>query len=158
MQNLQALLKLLIHSPIDFILIGGFAAVLHGCNQTTRNIDICVGLSPEQLQLLRDLLKPIHPQHRTVSPKTSFLDTTQDLSQKQDFHLVTDLGVLDIVSQVKGVGDYYDVLKNSEEIDIYGGHCRLISIDDLITSKKALGRHRDLVTVMELEAVRNEKE
>ena len=41
---------------------------------------------------------------------------------------------------------------------MYGGWCHLISIDDLIRSKKALGRHRDLVTAMELEAIREERE
>ena len=39
MQNLQKLLQFLVQSPLDFVLIGGFAAVLHGCNQTTRDID-----------------------------------------------------------------------------------------------------------------------
>ncbi|HCU24131.1 MAG TPA: hypothetical protein DF383_03860, partial [Deltaproteobacteria bacterium] len=78
-------------------------------------------------------------------------------SEEQDFYLVTDLGILDIVSRVEGVGDYYDVLQNSEEIDMYGGKCRIIGIADLIQSKKKLGRHRDLLTVMELEAIREEK-
>jgi hypothetical protein len=49
------------------------------------------------------------------------------------------------------------VLKKSVEIEIYGGKCRLISIDDLIKAKNALGRHRDMVTVLELQAIQNEK-
>ena len=157
MQNLQALLKLLVNSQVEFVLVGGFAAVLHGCNQTTRDIDICVLYSPEQIQLLRELLKPFHPQHRITDPKVCFLDMPRDLSEKQDFHLVTDLGVLDVINYVEGVGSYYDVLKNSKEIEIYGGRCHLISIEDLIKSKKTLGRHRDLATVMELEAILKEK-
>ena len=154
MQDLQVLLKLLVHSPVDFVLIGGFAAVLHGCNQTTRDIDICIVYSPEQVSLLRDLLRPYHPRYRTEKKKRSFLDIP---GKEQDFHLITDLGNLDVITRVKGIGDYYDVLENSREIDIYGGKCRLISIDDLIKAKKALGRHRDLVTAMELEAIRDEK-
>lgn len=75
----------------------------------------------------------------------------------QDLHLMTDLGPLDVISHVMGVGGYYDVLKNSQEIELYGSRCYLISIDDLIKSKKALGRHRDLVTAMELEAIRKER-
>ena len=89
--------------------------------------------------------------------KQSFLDAPTDLSKKQDFHLDTALGILDVVSHIEGIGGYYDVLKNSEEVEIYGGKCRLISIEDLIKSKKALGRHRDLVTVEELEAIREER-
>lgn len=157
MQDLQALLKLLIQSPVEFVLVGGFAAVLHGCNQTTRDIDICIVYSPEQTRLLREILTPFHPRHRMEDSKRSFLDTPKDLSKKQDFHLITDLGPLDVINHVKGVGSFYDALKNSQEIEIYEGKCRLISLDDLIKSKKALGRHRDLVTAMELEAIRKEK-
>lgn len=156
MQNLQALLKLLIHSPIEFVLVGGFASVLHGCNQSTRDIEICILYSSEQIQLLQNLLKPFHPKHRIGDQKTSFLDI--DILKKQDFHLITDLGILDVISHVEGVGNYYDVLKRSEEIKIYEGKCHLISIDDLIKSKKILGRHRDLTIIMELEAIQAEKE
>lgn len=157
MQNLQALLKLLIQSPVDFVLVGGFAAVLHGSNQTTRDIDICILYSPEQIHSLREVLRPFNPHHRMEDAKRSFLDTPEDLSLAQDLHLMTDLGPLDVISRVMGVGGYYDVLKNSQEIDLYGGRCYLISIDDLIKSKKILGRHRDLVTAMELEAILKEK-
>lgn len=156
-QDLQALLRLLIHSPVEFVLIGGFAAVLHGCNQTTRDIDICILYSQEQIRILRDTLKSFHPRYRTEDSHPSFLESPEDLSQKQDFHLTTDLGVLDVITSVKGVGGYYSVLEKSREIEIYGGICRLISIEDLIKSKKTLGRHRDLVTVMELEAILEEK-
>lgn len=158
MQNLQTLLKLLTQSPLEFILVGGFAAVLHGCNQTTRDIDICIVHSPEQIQLLQKILKSHHPRYRMTDKEISFLDSPPNFSKKQDLHFITDLGVVDIVAHIEGIGDYYDVLKNSEEIEIYESKCRLISLEDLILSKKKLGRHRDLVTVMELEAIRNGKE
>ncbi|HCU25478.1 MAG TPA: nucleotidyltransferase, partial [Deltaproteobacteria bacterium] len=112
MQNLQLLLKILIQSPVDFVLLGGFAAVLHGCNQTTRDIDICVLQTPEQLELLRETLQTLHPRFRKIRDEPSFLGFPEKFSEEQDFYLVTDLGILDIVSRVEGVGDYYDVLQN----------------------------------------------
>ncbi|MBX7149870.1 nucleotidyltransferase [bacterium] len=151
MQNLHNLLKLLVHSPLDFIIVGGFAAVLHGCHQTTRDIDICILNSPEQIDHLKALLAPYHPCLRTTGE--SFLQTT---SLEGDLHLVTDLGMLDVISSVIGVGSYYSVLKNSVEIDILDGKCRLISIDDLIKCKRELGRHRDLAVAEELEAIKQE--
>ncbi len=89
--------------------------------------------------------------------KLSFLTHPTDLTGIQNLYLETDLGVLDIVSKVEAVGDFYNVLKNSTEVKLYGGKCNLISIDDLIKSKTALGRHRDLVVVEELKAIKNEK-
>jgi len=69
----------------------------------------------------------------------------------------TDLGILDMISHVPGIGSYYDVLLKADEIELYGGTCFLISVDDLIKSKKILGRHRDLVVVEELEAIIKDK-
>jgi hypothetical protein len=128
------------------VLVGGFAAVLHGCNHTTRDIDICIAHSPDQIRSLLEALSAYHPQFRDKSKVLS-----------EDLYLKTDLGVLDVINHVLGVGTYFDVLKNSDEIELYGGKCRLISIEDLIKSKKAVGRHRDLVTVAELEAIWSER-
>jgi len=155
-QNLQGLLEILVKSPLDFVIVGGFAAVLHGCNQTTRDVDICLVLSPEQVLLLRQILKPLHPKHRMTSEKLSFLVHPEDVSTIKNLYLETDLGVLDVVSHIEGVGDFYDVLKNASQIEMYGGQCYLISINDLIKSKKALGRHRDLAVVDELEVIKSE--
>lgn len=158
MSNLQHLLKFLIKSPVDFVIVGGFAAVLHGCNQTTRDIDICLVLNSEQIRLLRKVLKPLNPKIRTAHERPSFLTTPKDVTNIKELHLETDLGVLDIISNVENVGNYYDVLKNSVELELFAGRCFVISIDDLIKSKKALGRHRDLAVVEELEAIKKERE
>lgn len=157
MQNLQKLLQFLIQSPLDFVIVGGFAAVLHGCNQSTRDIDVCLAFSPEQMELLRKALAPLHPRHRMTQKKLSFLTHPASLTGLKNLYLETDLGILDIVGHVEAVGNFHDILKNATEIEIYGGHCRLISIDDLIKSKKALGRYRDLVVVEELKAIKSEK-
>ncbi|MBU0505608.1 MAG: nucleotidyltransferase [bacterium] len=158
MQDLQDLLKFLIHSPIDFVIVGGFAAVIHGCNQTTRDIDICLTLSNEQIILLQKTLEPINPRHRKQKEKPQFQRDNQNVEKFNNLHLETDLGVLDIITQVEGVGDYYDILKNSQEIELFGGRCFVISLEDLIKAKKTLGRHRDLVIVEELEAIKKENE
>lgn len=157
MQNLQQLLRFLVQSPIDFVIIGGFAAVLHGCNQTTRDLDLCFILLPDEIQTLRHVLKPLNPVHRTLANKPSFLTHPEDLMNIKNLYLETDLGALDIMAHVEGVGDYYSVLKNVMEIELYGGKCFLMSMDDLIKSKTALGRHRDLIVVEELEAIRGKK-
>ena len=157
MNDLKNLLEFLVKSPLDFVIVGGFAAVLHGCNQTTRDIDICLVLSPDQIQVLRQVLVSLKPKLRTKPDKPSFLVEPQDLAEIKTLHLDTDLGVLDIISHVEGVGDFYDVLRRAEEIGLYGGSCFLISIDDLIKSKKALGRHRDLAVVEELEEIKRQR-
>lgn len=157
MQNLQNLIRFLVQSPLDFVIVGGFAAVLHGCNQTTRDIDICVTLSGERLCLIHEILKSLHPKHRTKTEKPEFTGLTEGSEPVKSLYLQTDFGVLDIISHVEGVGGYYDVLKNAEEIFLYGERCYLISLDDLIKSKLALGRHRDLLVVEELQVIKQKR-
>lgn len=62
--DLNELLKLLLRDQFDFILIGGFAGVVHGSSQVTRDLDIAMLLTPEQIEKLRTSLKDIHPRHR----------------------------------------------------------------------------------------------
>ncbi len=156
MQNLQQLLTLLIKSPIDFVLVGGFAAVLHGSNQTTRDIDICLSLDLQQIELLREVLAPIHPIHRLSPEKISFLTFPENFSDTTELYLSTDWGILDVMSRIEAVGGYFDLLRNAKKIDLLGSSCFIISIDDLIKSKRALGRHRDIATILELEAIQRE--
>lgn len=153
----QKLLKFLINSPLHFVIIGGFAAVLHGSNHTTRDLDICILFSKEEWDNLKEVLKPIHPKIRSSQEKISLFESDLDYSKIESLHLETDLGLLDLVSKVPGIGNYFDVVKNADEIEIYKKPCFVISINDLIKSKKILGRHRDLVVVEELEAILKEK-
>ena len=99
--------------------------------------------------------------HRIVTSKQQrYADeqtkSKRELNNEKKLYLETDLGVLDIISHVEAVGNINDLFKNAIEIEMYGSQCHLISIDDLIKSKTALGRHRDLVIVEELRAIQSE--
>ena len=68
--------------------------------------------------------------------------------------LGTDLGALDILGSILGVGDFERVRSASIEIEMFDRACRVISLDDLIRAKEALGREKDLLAVKELRAIR----
>ena len=63
MENLTLLLKRLLEHRIDFILVGGYAAVLHGASQVTHDIDICALINDEELEKLKTALKDLEPKH-----------------------------------------------------------------------------------------------
>lgn len=154
MNNLNNLLRLLLEKNIDFVLIGEFASAVYGSTMVTRDIDICYACTPDNLNSLRDLLKDLHPIHRQTPQKLSFIEIPENLQGVSNLYLNTDLGTLDIVSQVTGVGDFDHVKKNAIEISLFGHKCKVISIDDLIKSKKAIGRNKDLLVVEELEKIK----
>ncbi|MGJ8723068.1 MAG: hypothetical protein ACSHYB_00810 [Roseibacillus sp.] len=68
----------------------------------------------------------------------------------KNIYLETGLGVLDCLGEVKGVGDYYDCLKDSVEIEVDGFPVRVMGHQNLIRAKEAIGRPKDLQAVAQL--------
>jgi len=73
MQSLSDLLTRLANSGLEFVIIGGFAGVLHGSSYVTRDLDICAVLTPANVDRLRDTLRDLNPRHRMTPQKLSFL-------------------------------------------------------------------------------------
>lgn len=87
-------------------------------------------------------------------PKKSFLEIPENLEGINNLYISTDAGVLDVISNVIGVGDFAEVRKSAIEISVFGNKCKVISLDDLIKCKKTLRRPKDLLVATELEAIR----
>ena len=154
MSDLRRLLQRLDESGIEFVLVGGYAAMLHGSSLLTRDVDVCAVLTPATIEKLRDALRELHPVHRLSSPQRSFLDVPESGTALDNLYLNTDLGTLDLLSRITGVGDYARVVRDAIEVDLSGLRVRAISLDDLIAAKEALGRDKDLIAAKELRAVR----
>jgi hypothetical protein len=71
-----------------------------------------------------------------------------------NFTLVTDLGDIDLLGEVSGVGGYEQALAQSVEKVVFGYTVRILSIESLIAAKKAAGRIKDRLHVLELEELR----
>jgi hypothetical protein len=71
-----------------------------------------------------------------------------------NLYLETDLGVLDCISNVLGVGDYAAVKRQSVITSLDFGECRILGLDALIKAKVAMDRPRDREAVVQLEAIR----
>lgn len=153
-KNLNELLKLLLRSDLDFVIIGGFAGVIYGATRVTKDLDIVIAMSAPEIRKLQKTLAPYHPQFR-MNPKQelSFLDPELNLTALKNIYLETDLGILDVIGDVLGVGDFIAVSRKSRSFEVFGQSCKVIGLEDLIASKKALGRECDLLDVKELEAI-----
>lgn len=158
MQNLKALLERLLENKIDFVLVGGFASVVHGSTLVTQDLDICVAMSPEQIERLRQALADLHPVLR-MNPgfQPSFLDHPKDLTRIHNIYLKTDLGILDMMSELPPVGDFETIKKNALEVHLYGHSCKVIALDDLIQIKKSMTRPKDQETLRQLLKIKSLK-
>ncbi|HEY3305597.1 MAG TPA: hypothetical protein VGL70_18895 [Candidatus Binatia bacterium] len=70
-----------------------------------------------------------------------------------NFTLTTDLGDVDILGEVTGLGSYEKLLPVSEEMEVFGLGCKVLTLEGLIKAKKVAGRTKDLMLLPELEAL-----
>jgi predicted nucleotidyltransferase len=147
------LIQRLCDADIDFVIVGGFAGILHGSTLVTRDLDVCAVLSRENVTKLRDVLRDLNPTHRQTPQRLSFLDNPAPDVEVKNLYVGTSLGAVDLLSSITGVGDYSRVREASVEIEIFGRRCRVISIEDLIRAKESLGRPKDLLAAQELRAM-----
>ncbi len=153
MQNFSQLLQRLTDAGLEFVLVGGFAAVSHGSFQLTRDVDICAVLTEENMAKLRRALGDWNPRHWMTPQKLSFLLHLPAGEAISNLYLQTDMGMVDILTSIKGVGNFARLNATAEVLEVDGQKVRVISLGDLITAKEAMGREKDLLTAKELRAI-----
>jgi predicted nucleotidyltransferase len=151
--QLSQLLQRLCEAEIDFVVVGGYAAVLHGSNLVTRDLDVCLVLSADNVARLRELFRDLHPTHRFTPQRLSFLDTPDPGVPLKNLYLQTDLGAIDFLTAITGIGSYEDVVRGAVQVEMFGKQLRVIGVEDLIKAKEALGRDKDIIAARELRAI-----
>jgi predicted nucleotidyltransferase len=152
--DLKALLKKLLDHDVDFVLAGGLACTVHGSPLVTQDIDICVAMNDAQIAKLRDALRDVAPRFR-MNPnfKTSFLDHPKKGEILKNIHLETDLGILDIMSELQPVGNFDTVKQRAITINLYGHRCHVVAIEDLIRIKETMSRPKDKESLLHLREI-----
>jgi hypothetical protein len=125
-----------------------------GGSLLTQDIDICCRFTPDNLMRLQDALADLHPVHRMTPKRLPLRLTPQTCSDLKNLYLDTDLGQLDCLGTITGVGDFEQAKARSVEITLPTGPCRVLSLDALIAAKAAMGRTRDREVVKQLKAIK----
>ena len=100
---MEALLERLTEYGVDFVLVGGYAAVAHGATLLTQDLDVCFRFTPENLGKLEAALKDLHPIHR-MTPQRLPLDlSAPSTSSLKNLYLNTDWGPLDCLGRITGL-------------------------------------------------------
>lgn len=154
MKYFKAAIDTLRNGQVNFVVIGGIAMGAHGSAYVTLDVDVCYERSRENIRRLAAAVAPLHPRLRNAPADLPFRFDEETIRRGLNFTLTTDLGALDLLGEVSGLGFYADVLAASVEARLFEGPCRVLSIDGLIKSKRAAGRPKDIAAVAELEALR----
>ena len=158
MTDFAALLRVLSRARVDFIIVGGFAATLHGSAAPTRDLDIVYSREPDNIQRLVTALAPHHPYLRGAPPGLPFQWDPGTVKAGLNFTLTTDLGALDLLGEIAGGGDFQALRPHAETVTLFGAECLCLGLAKLIVVKRAAGRARDLQAVAELQAILEERE
>jgi predicted nucleotidyltransferase len=75
MQDFSQLLRRLADVGLEFVIIGGYAAISYGSSYLTRDVDICTVLTEENVARLRQALRDWNPKHRLTHQRLSFLES-----------------------------------------------------------------------------------
>lgn len=156
-QNDQALLTRLKESGPEFVVIGGLCVVYHGVPVATFDLDICCPFGEENVLKIESAVKDLNPVHRLTANKLPLEETRGSFKDLKNMYLQTDLGKLDCLSEVTGLGSYEQVLKQSIMHTMSFGQFRMLNLDALITAKTAAGRQKDLDAVRLLLAVKERR-
>jgi hypothetical protein len=156
--DFQALLHALQRGEVEFVVIGGFAATLHGSARLTRDLDVVYGRSRENIARLARALESLQPYLRGAPPGLPFRWDEPTIRMGLNFTLTTTSGPLDVLGEVAGGGGFDELAATSVEGEVFGMRVKVVDLATLIRLKRAAGRPKDFEAIAELEALLEERE
>jgi hypothetical protein len=154
--DLSELIRRLVSVDVEFIVVGGAAAVLQGAPTTTLDLDIVHRQTPENIRRLAQELTRLdsyvrEPAHRKLRP------TEDHLAGSGQLNLSTSLGPLDPLCRLHDGRGYDELLPHSETLSDGEIRIRVLDLDTLIDIKSKTGREKDSLVVPILLALRRER-
>lgn len=141
---------------VEYIIIGGVAATVHGSSRLTQDVDVCYARTDANLDRVVRALRPLKPYLRGAPRGLPFEWSAATLRAGLNFTLTTTAGDIDLLGELTGGGTYDDLIAHTMEVTLFTHRTRCLNLEWLIATKRAAGRPRDLEAIAELEALREE--
>ena len=158
MTRFEELIPALSSAGVEFILVGGLAAVAHSSSRATYDVDVVYRRTPGNIERLCRMLAPHSPNLRGAPPGLPFVLDEKTVAFGLNFTLTTALGDLDLFGEIPGGGTYEELLAGTEEREIFGHTCRVVTLDMLLHLKRSTGRAKDLEATAELEEIKRRRQ
>ena len=158
MQEIKQQLELLSRYGVECVIIGGVAAALHGSSTPTYDLDVCYARDPANLDRLAQALTAVHATLRGAPAGLPFILDAETLRRGVNFTFDTGIGPLDILGEISGVGRFDEARAGAVVYELFGSRFPVLSLEKLISAKRAAGRTKDLEMIPELEAIQEHLE
>lgn len=148
-------LRVLHAHGVRYVVVGGFAAVAHGSPLPTADIDITPALDAPNLAALSAALRDLDARVRVadVPGGLPFEHDAGTLAAQTTLNMVTRAGDVDLVLRPAGTTGYDDVVRDAVVVVVRGQPLPLASLADVVRSKQAAGRPKDLAALPVLRAL-----
>lgn len=156
MTDYHALIRLLVASKIEFIVVGGAAATAHGSARLTLDLDIVYRRTSDNISRLFAAIVPLQPYLRGAPPGLPFQWSEETIRKGLNFTLTTTLGALDLLGEITGGGNFEALLADTVMLKVAGVDCLCLDLPRLIAVKRAAGRPKDFDAIAELEVIEEE--
>lgn len=161
----ERLFRALDEHRVSYIVVGGFAAVVHGAGRVTFDIDVVPEWDPANLDRLADALREVGARLR-VSGRKDPVEIPIDARTLRSYEVSTwrtDFGDLDVVRgtpkrQRGRLAGYRSLVRRAARREAFGITILVASLDDVIEAKESLSREPDLAALPELHRLRDEKQ
>ncbi len=130
-------------SATEYIIVGGYAVILHGYYRTTNDLDIWVNKTPENHIKLSKAFA-IFAMPLFDMTLENFMSDEYDVFSMGRMPLQ-----IDIITKLKGV-EFSDAIKQAEQKELEGLKINFLNLADLIKAKTASGRYKDLDDIEKL--------
>jgi len=160
----RPVLKLLHEHAVEAVVIGGIAAVALGVPLTTFDVDVCYDPDPANIERLISALRavsarlPVARMSDEEARALPFQIETRTFRDNEMLTLRTDVGTLDLLKIVPGVGDYSAVGAASVEAAVFGIRFLALDLPALVANKRAAARARDIAALPLIEATLRARE
>lgn len=154
MTDIHALIAALRAEQVRFVVIGAVALSLRGGTRVTFDLDVCYERSRDNAARLERALVGLHPRMRGAAPELPFVWDRTTIRSGSNFTLTTDLGDLDLLGEVTGLGGYAETYAVAGEVDVDGEALFVLTLAGLERAKRAAGRAKDLIDLAEITALR----
>ena len=135
------LLELLSRHEVDFIVVGGVAAILEGVPITTLDLDVVYDRSPENLERLLGVLQTVEASYRDPAGR-HIVPTVEKLATLRMNLLRTNLGPFDAIASIHGAG-YEDLLDSTRIRQVGELRLRVLELAKIIETKELANRDKD---------------
>lgn len=146
---------------VRYVIVGGFAAVMHGNNRATADIDLVVDLETHEARKAIEALVSLGMQSRIPVDPLQFGDADQRRRWIDEKHLVV-FSMVDPRSELPTVDllveypvEFQGLYDRAKMLTIEDQAVRVCSLDDLIAMKEKADRPQDRLDVENLRALRS---